>query len=314
VQALCASPGDVVLTRNPTYIGITGVAALAGIDLVPLDDGAGNTADAIEHAVRNLSAQGRRPRALYLIPSFDNPTGTTLSADERVAILEACQRHRIVVLEDNPYGMFRFEGEAPPPMAALDRHGAVVYLGTYSKTLCPAVRIGCAVVPETLFGDAAASRALIGELGVRKSFITVNSSQLNQALVGGVLLAEQGSLERLVAPARHHYRRNRDHFLARLAAEFPAGCEVGWNRPEGGFFLTLELPFAFGEREVFRCAQDYQVVPLPMSFFALDGSQDKRVRMAFSNVSEAQITAGVAQFARFVRDTVAAMPRREGRA
>jgi (S)-3,5-dihydroxyphenylglycine transaminase len=302
VQALCSAPGDVVLTRNPTYIGITGIAALAGIELVPLDDGAGDTAGAIERAVGMLAAEGRRARALYLIPSFDNPTGDTLSTAERVAIIDACRRHGIVVLEDNPYGMFRFEGVAPPPMAALDRHGVVVYLGTYSKTLCPAVRIGCAVVPETLFGDAAASRALIAQLGVRKSFVTVNSSQLNQALVGGVLLAEQGSLERIVAPARQHYRRNRDLFVARLAEEFPAGCGVSWNCPEGGFFLTLELPFAFGQTEVARCADEFQVVPLPMSFFALDDSQDRRVRMAFSNVSEAQIATGVAQFARFVHE------------
>lgn len=311
VQALCTAPGDVVLTRNPTYIGITGVAALAGIDLVPLAGGAVDNAAAIDHAVRILAAEGRRPRALYLIPSFDNPTGTTLSAAERVAILDACHRHRIVVLEDNPYGMFRFEGIAPPPMVALDRHGVVVYLGTYSKTLCPAVRIGCAVVPETLFGDVAASRELVAQLGVRKSFGTVNSSQLNQAMIGGVLLAEEGSLKRLVEPARRHYRRNRDLFVGRLAEEFSAGCGVRWNCPEGGFFLTLELPFAFGQREVARCADEYGVVPMPMAFFALDDSQDFRVRMAFSNVSEAQIVAGVAQFARFVHDELAATQRRE---
>ncbi|WP_243412342.1 PLP-dependent aminotransferase family protein [Cognatiluteimonas telluris] len=308
VQALCVQPGDVVLTRNPTYIGITGVATLADVDLVALDEGAGSVAEAIGRAARTLAAQGRRARALYLIPSFDNPTGATLSQTERLAILDVCQRYRIVVLEDNPYGMFRYEGEAAPSMATLDQHGVVVYLGTYSKTLCPAVRIGCAVVPETLFGDAGASRALLDDLGMRKSFVTVNSSQLNQALVGGVLLAEQCSLERLVAPARHHYRIHRDHLLGRLAAEFPNGCGVSWNRPEGGFFLTLELPFAFGQEQVSHCAENYQVIPLPMSFLALDGSQDRRVRMAFSNVSEAQIDAGVSRFADFVRETVAATP------
>jgi (S)-3,5-dihydroxyphenylglycine transaminase len=314
VHALCTASGDVVLTRNPTYIGITGIAALAGIDLVPLDGDAENTASAIERAVLTLAAEGRHPRALYLIPSFDNPTGTTLPAADRLAIIDTCARHRIVVLEDNPYGMFGFEGIAPPPMAPLDRHGVVVYLGTYSKTLCPAVRIGCAVVPETLFGDAAASRELVAQLGVRKSFLTVNSSQLNQALVGGVLLAEQGSLKRLVAPARHHYRRNRGLLIAQLEEQFPLGSDVAWNRPEGGFFLTLELPFAFGQHEVARCADEYQVVPMPMSFFALDDSQNHRVRMAFSNVSEAQIVTGVARFARFVHETRGVKQRREARA
>jgi (S)-3,5-dihydroxyphenylglycine transaminase len=197
--------------------------------------------------------------------------------------------------------MFRFEGEAHPPLAALDVWGCVIYLGTYSKTLCPSVRVGCLVVPETLFGDAAASREFVRQVGERKSFLTTNTSQFNQALVGGVLLAEQGSLRRIIQPALEHYRRNRDVLIDCLTAAFAKERErIFWNHPHGGFFLSMELPFEFCHSEVVDCAREYDVIPMPMSFFALDGSQRTRVRFAFSNIMPEAIEQGIERFARFV--------------
>lgn len=300
VQGLCSEPTDALLVRNPTYIGATGAASLARVDVIALDHRAGiDCASGLRDAIVRAERQGKRPRALYLVPQFDNPTGEVLSTRERRSILEICAANRIVVLEDNPYGMFRFEGERDPPMAALDVHGCVIYLATYSKTLCPAVRVGCAVLPETLFGDDAASRALATELAERKSFLTVNTSQFNQALVGGVLLAQEGSLARLVEPARARYRCNRDLMLASLEHAFASSC-VTWNRPKGGFFLSLELPFPFDANDVRECAADYGVIVMPMSFFALDDSQQRRVRFSFSNLAPEQVERGIASFARYV--------------
>ncbi len=300
IQALCSGPTDTLLVRNPTYIGATGAASLAGVDVIALDNRAGiDCASGLLDAIVLAERQGQRPRALYLVPQFDNPTGEVLSTHERRHILEICAANRIVVLEDNPYGMFHFEGGRDLPMAALDVHGCVIYLATYSKTLCPAVRVGCAVLPETLFGDAAASRALATGLTERKSFLTVNTSQLNQALVGGVLLAHEGSLERLAEPARALYRRNRDLMLASLERAF-ASSLVTWNRPRGGFFLSLDLPFPFDANDAVECAADYSVIVMPMSFFALDDSQRQRVRLSFSNVTPEQLEHGIASFARYV--------------
>lgn len=302
MSALCSTPGDVVLARNPTYIGVTGVADLTGIDLVPLVDRGNDWSGSLRSTVAALKAKGQRARALYLIPEFDNPTGNVMPGSDRADVLAFCAEQRIVVLEDNPYGMFRFEGERLPPLAAQDRHGAVIYLGTYSKTLCPAVRVGCAVLPSTLFGDRAAARALYAHLAERKSFGTVNTSQLNQALVGGVLLDQQLSLAELTRAPREHYRHNRDVLLAELDRAFADHPEVHWNCPQGGFFLSLNLPFEFGQREVLRCAEKYQVIPMPMQFFALDASCQNQVRLAFSNLSADEIAAGVSRFAGFVAE------------
>ena len=301
--SLCPGKNDVVIARDPTYIGMTGVADLHGIEIVPLhatDDAL--LADELQAVAESLRLQGKRARALYLIPEFDNPTGAVLSLGARHALLDVCAKQRIAVLEDNPYGMFRYEGERLPTLYALDANGCVIYLFTYSKTLCPAVRVGGALVPDTLFGDAKAARALVAELGERKSFLTVNTSQLNQALIGGVLLSQQGTLRELIAPQLNHYRSNRDLLLAALEREFGDERDaVHWNRPQGGFFLTMKLPFRFGQAEVLQCAREQHVIPMPLTFFSLSGTCQDSIRLAFSNVEPSLIGEGVARLGQFVR-------------
>ncbi|MEO8153218.1 MAG: PLP-dependent aminotransferase family protein [Rhizobacter sp.] len=305
VTTLCEGPDDVLLVRSPTYIGITGVADLNGIEMVPFScDEHQDVATQLLGAIVAAEARGKRPRALYLVPDFDNPTGVVLTHEEREAVITVCAQHGIVVLEDNPYGLFRFEGEAVARMAALDQQGCVVYLGTYAKTLCPALRVGFAIVPPTLFGDAGAARALMGRLSQAKSFVTVNTSQITQAIVGGVLLAEDFSLARRIEPAIDFYRRNRDAMLEALEAAFPIDVGVRWNRPQGGFFLAVTLPIDFGHAQAHECARE-GVVTMPLSFFALNDAENRRVRLAFSNSDPERVREGVARFGRYVRRLLA---------
>jgi (S)-3,5-dihydroxyphenylglycine transaminase len=303
IQALCGHATDVIIVRNPCYIGITGAAHGCGIDLVAIDPPPGQSyAQALEKLVKELKALGRTPRAFYLTADFDNPTGSVLSMADRLAILTTCATYRIALLEDNPYGMFCFDGDRLPPMAALDREGVVIYLGTYSKTICPALRIGCIVIPQRLFGDQVASQRLAADLTQRKSFLTVNTSQFNQAVVGGVLLLENCSLLRLAKEATDYYRRNRDVLLGSLANAFDIlGDDIAWNCPSGGFFLTADLPFIFDRNEAIKCAEKFDVILMPMSFFTLDGSRKTSIRIAFSNLECAEITLGVERFSDFVR-------------
>jgi (S)-3,5-dihydroxyphenylglycine transaminase len=305
LPALCPLPSDVLLVCNPTYIGMTGVAADHRIALHALPQHE-DPAAAIEQAVAQLREQGRQARALYLIPDFDNPTGRVLDLRSRRAILAACARHRIVVLEDNAYGMFRYEGETLPPLAALDDAGCVIFLTTFSKTLSPALRTGAAILPDTLFGERAARVALWERLVQRKSFVTVNTSPLTQAIVAGMLLGEGGSLRRWVQPMLDHYSASRDAMLDALATHLaPVSRGITWNRPAGGFFLTVDLPFEFDAQAVTECATGHGVIVMPMSFFALDASQNQRIRLAFSAMSEAQIRTGVAGLAAYVEHRLA---------
>ncbi|WP_352957875.1 PLP-dependent aminotransferase family protein [Mesorhizobium sp. M1156] len=248
-----------------------------------------------------MRRNGRRARALYLIPDFDNPTGRVLDKASRCDILQVCARNRIIVLEDNPYRLFRYEGDEIPPMAALDEAGSVIYLSTFSKTLSPALRVGAAILPDTIFGDARACRALWENLVQRKSFITLNTSHITQAIVAGVLMEQAVSLRGWIRPALDWYRSNRDVMVRQLDSVFsPFPEQIRWNRPSGGFFLSLDLPFRFGADSADECARCDNVIVMPMSFFALDNSQDCRIRLAFSAVTPEQIRTSVTGLGRYV--------------
>ncbi|WP_108521627.1 PLP-dependent aminotransferase family protein [Bradyrhizobium algeriense] len=301
LPALCPESSDVLLVCNPTYIGAIGAANAARVPIAALSNSASCVADAIESAVVQLGRNGRRARATYLIPDFDNPTGRVLDVVARREILEVCAKHRIVVLEDNPYGPFRYEGDAVPPMAVLDEVGSVIYLSTFSKTLSPALRVGAAILPDTIFGDAGACRTLWEDLVQRKSFGTVNTSQISQAIVAGLLIEQRTSLRGWIRPALDWYRANRDLMLCQLDDVFsPLSDQVRWNRPAGGFFLTLDLPFRFDANTADECATHYNVIVMPMSFFALDNSQDCRIRLAFSSVTPEQISTAVRGLGHYV--------------
>lgn len=298
---LCPEIGDVVLVRNPTYIGITGAAAATAVELRALDNTIVGIDAQIEQAIEQLATESKRARAIYLVPNFDNPTGEVLSLEERKTILTVCARHRLVVLEDNPYGMYRYEGGIIPPMAKLDEVGCVIYLSTYSKTIAPAVRIGAATLPETLFGDRAMRVALFDAIVERKSFVTVNTSPLCQAMVGGLLMERDCSLRDWLRPAVDACRRNRDAMLAQLAECFPAdGMSVCWNHPKGGFFLCLDVPLRFDAQAVAECATQEGVIVMPMAFFSLDATQDHRIRLAFSATEPEHIHAGIMALSRFI--------------
>lgn len=301
LPTLCPDPGDTLLVLNPTYIGATAIARASGIQVFPIPNGYTDLLEGIDFAVRTLHQNGRRPRVLYLIPTFDNPTGRVLDESVRRALLSLCVRYRIVILEDNPYGMFRYDSVAIAPMAALDESGCVIYLSTFSKTIAPALRIGAATLPRTLFGDRGASATLWNSLVQRKSYLTVNTSQITQAIVGGLLLSQNGSLQRWVQAPLAWYRNNRDAMLRELDSVLPSvSSRIRWNRPSGGFFIAMDLPFRFNGNAAAECAAEDGVIVMPMSFFALDNSQDHRIRLSFSAVDPEQIRVGISSLARYL--------------
>jgi (S)-3,5-dihydroxyphenylglycine transaminase len=288
-------PGrDVLLVGEPNYIGITGMAAILGIQVVPVSaDDDGTDLAELERAVDRIRRDGKRPRAFYDIPDFHNPLGTRMPLDARRRLLGLAERHSLLLIEDNAYGMFAYDGVRMPTLRALDVASRVIYLGTFSKTLYPGLRVGYAILPD---------RAQAEALATVKSLTSVNTSPLLQAVVGGSLLRSDGSLAEVCRAKVSFYRNNRDRMLRALEREL-AGAAT-WNEPAGGFFVTVALPFDFGDAELVRCAQDYRVVVAPMAYFSLTGGRRRQIRLSFSYVSEAQIDEGVARLAAFVRDEV----------
>jgi (S)-3,5-dihydroxyphenylglycine transaminase len=295
---------DVLLTSDPTYIGITGVARLFGIRVLPLpSDNKGLDPEQIEDSIASCMPSGR-PRALYDIPNFNNPLGTKLSTTRKLKVVEVCRKLGILLIEDNPYGMFTYEGEQPLTIKSMDRDGTVLYIGTFSKTILPGLRVGYLVADQRI---ASSGVVMAEELGKVKSLMTVNTSPLMQAAVGGVLLKNDYSLRNIMRPKIAALRQKRDAMLQSLSEDFAElAPQVTWNEPSGGFFVTMSLPFRFGREEMTLCAAQYGVIVCPMSLFAVGGGRECEVRLAFSYVSEDEIRHGVSFFAQFVRDRATA--------
>lgn len=297
---------DALLSADPTYIGITGMARILGVPVVPVaSDGDGVTVEGVVAAIESARARGKRPRALYLVPDFSNPLGGSLPVERRHRLLALAARHGMLVFEDNPYGMFAYDGAPAPTMKSLDREARVIYLGTFSKTVFPGLRVGYLVADQRVEPSGA---LLADELSKVKSLATVNTSPLLQAVVGGLLLAHGGSIRPLVEEKLPYYRTNRDRMLERLEDAFGGEPGITWNRPAGGFFLTVDLPFRFDEACLRAAAAEHGVVVCPMSLFSLEPGREHQIRLSFSYVTVDQIDDGVTRLARFVRDQAARSP------
>ncbi len=303
-------PGrDTLLVSDPAYIGVTGAASILGIPLQPVPTGDdGLDLDALVACVADVRAAGRVPRALYDIPDFHNPLGVTTPLEVRHRLLELAHEHALLVIEDNPYGTFAYEGERLPTLKSLDRRHDVVYIGTFSKTLLPGLRLGYVVADQPVAG-APANTLLAHELSKVKSMVSVTTSPLLQAIVAGTLIERDFSLLEANRERVAHYRANRDHMLAALEHYFGRdellAARVTWNRPSGGFFLTVTLPFPFDDDCLRTCAERYGVICCPMTYFSLAPGRERQIRLSFSYVTHDEIDAGIRSLHRFVRDRVA---------
>ncbi len=303
---------DVLLVSDPTYIGITGLATILGVPLWPIATGDRGLEPAdLEAAIAQVKRSGKRPKALYDIPDFNNPLGTTMPLEARERLLDVAREQEVLIFEDNPYGMFSYDQDPMPTLKALDRveEPVVVYLGSFSKTLFPGLRLGYLVADQRVCSSGGAEAGLLAEeLSRVKSLTAVNTPPLAQAIAGGILQRNGGSLQSLVARKVAFYKTNRDTMLAGLerltdAAGLAPGT-VRWNRPGGGFFLTVSLPFEFDDACLQSCAQDYGVICCPMSFFSLRPGREHEIRLSFSYVTGEQIEEGIRRLARFVGDKV----------
>jgi (S)-3,5-dihydroxyphenylglycine transaminase len=289
---------DVLLVSDPTYVGITGLARLLGIRVMPVATGQDGLDPAVvEAAILEVGRSGRA-RALYDIPDFNNPLGTSMPRAHRERLLDVCRRHDVLIIEDNPYGMFAYDGDRQPTLKSLDADRSVLYIGSFAKTICPGLRLGYLLADQPV---TPGGHTLATELSKVKSLITVNTPPLMQALAASALTRAGGSLEPLVAPMRAQYRRHRDAMVAGLAAAAErVDHRITWTVPAGGFFLTVTLPFAFGAAELQECAAHYGVIVSPMQMFCLDVERSRQIRLSFSSVEPPTIATGIERLARFI--------------
>ncbi|MEV6133400.1 PLP-dependent aminotransferase family protein [Streptomyces violaceusniger] len=306
LRALRAREQDVLLAVEPSYVGLTGAARLLDMPVHPVREGAeGVDLTHLVARIRELRATGRRPRALYVVPDFCNPTGVTMSVDDRHRLLRIAAEEGVLLLEDNPYGIFRAFGERLPTLKALDTGQWVVYVGSLAKTGFPGARVGF-VVADQRVTDAGSGQGLFAdELSKIKSMVTVNTSAVSQAAIGGMLLEHEGSLVRANTRQVAIYRRNLTRLRKALQERLGGIPGVSWNAPDGGFFLLLTVPFPVDDTLLEESAARHGVLWTPLSHFYPDAAPRRQMRLSFSALTTAQIDEGVDRLHALIQERMA---------
>ncbi|MEU3920778.1 aminotransferase class I/II-fold pyridoxal phosphate-dependent enzyme [Streptomyces sp. NPDC029004] len=307
LRALFARPEDTLLVSSPCYVGITGAARLLEVAMRSVPEGeAGPDPDAVLAAVCETRAAGGRPRALYVVPDFANPSGASMSVAARERLLEIAAQEDLLILEDDPYGFFVRAGSARPTLKALDRDRRVIHLGSFSKTALPGARVGYVIADQEVIGPTGERSLLADQLSKIKSMTTVNTSAVSQAVIGGLLIESDCRLRAANADAIAFYRTNLDTLLGELERHFPAerrrDLGIDWNQPDGGFFLVVNVPFVADAKALEHSAQNYGVLWTPMSSFYLDGGGDTQLRLSCSALDPDGIAEGVSRLAAFIAD------------
>jgi len=289
LRALIRDPRDVLLVSSPCYVGITGAARLLDVAVEPVPE---HDLAAVRAVAARVRAEGRRPRALYLVPDFANPSGRRLTLAEREHLLALAAEEGLLLLEDNPYGLFGSADEHPPTLKALDSEQRVVYLGSFAKTCFPGARVGYVVADQLVTGAGGDATLLADALAKLKSMTTVNTSPLAQAVIGGMLVASGCRLRVATAERVARHRQRLAALTTALAREF-AGQPVTWNVPEGGFFLVMTVPYTADEAALARSGRDHGVLWTPMSYFYPGGGGEHQLRLSCSYLEPDAIDEGV---------------------
>jgi len=284
-------PGDVVVAEGPTYPGAASVFTSYQADVVQIDmDSDGMRVDLLEDALDQLDREGRRPKFIYTVPSFQNPAGVTMSEPRRRRLVEVAHDRELLVLEDNPYGLLRYEGEPPTPLLSLDGGVYVMYLGTFSKILSPGIRLGWVVAPPPV----------LEKINLGKQAADLCTSTLSQLMVQAYFA--EGRWREYVDSLTEIYRARRDTMLDALADHFPP--QADWTRPSGGLFIWATLPDFIDTTDLLARALRENVAFVPGEAAFLDGRGRSAMRLNFSGSDEDAIREGIRRIGEVVTEQV----------
>jgi 2-aminoadipate transaminase len=281
VAKILIDKGSRVLVETPTYLG----ALQAFTPMEPEFVSIASNAEGID--VDDLRTKAAQARFLYILPNFQNPTGNTMSEARRVQLSAVAAQLGLPILEDNPYGDLWFDAPPPAPLTARNPDGCI-YMGSFSKTLAPGLRLGFLVAPKALYP----------KLLQAKQAADLHTPSFNQRMVAEVL--KDGFLDRHVPTIRALYKAQRNAMLAALEKNI-AGTGVQWNKPDGGMFLWIKLPHGMNAVDLLPKAVERNVAFVPGAAFYSDAAQHNTLRLSFVTASAEQIDEGVAALAQVVK-------------
>lgn len=283
--------GDAIITASPTYLGALQAFAASGADVYGAEsDENGVTAQGIEARLQQLRAAGKMCKFIYLVPDFQNPTGTTIPQQRRIEILELAKKYNTLIVEDSPYRQVRFEGKAPDTFYRLDKgQGNVITLFTFSKVFVPGFRLGYVLGPAEV----------IQRFVILKQAMDLCTSPILQLATAAYL--KQGYLQRHIEKIVHAYKEKRDHMLQLLAQYMPP--EVTWTKPEGGLFLWVTVPPCIDTQKMLHTAIQEQHVAYVagVDFYPPRDGKHNNLRLNFSYSTFEQIEEGIKRLAATIK-------------
>lgn len=289
------NPGDHIVVENPTYVGALQALNAYGAEYIPVPtDEEGMVTSELEKSLRSS------PKFIYVLPNFQNPTGVTLSFERRLQLIELSEKYGVPIIEDDPYGQLRFEGDNLPPIEVLDSQtraqggcysGNVIYTSTFSKTLSPGIRLAWVIAPPEV----------IHKLVLAKQGTDLHTATFNQMIAYEV--GKNGFINEHVKYIRKIYKERRDIMLDTLEEHMPEG--VKWTHPEGGLFLWMTLPECIDSRELLTEALKFKVAFVPGCSFFADGSHPNTMRLNFSYASPDLINEGIGRLAKAIKQFIA---------
>ena len=285
VGKLFLDPGDVVLCESPSYLGALNAfnAYQPKFVEVPTDNGG-----LLPEELDKILSTTDRCKFIYVIPDFQNPTGRTWSLERRKKFMEVINKHNLPVLEDNPYGELRYEGEILPSLKSLDTKGLVMFLGTFSKIFCPGLRLGW----------VACEHELLTQFVKIKQSADLHTSNFDQGVADAYMDAYD--LDAHVKEIVALYKHRRDLILESMEKYLPAGTE--WTHPEGGLFLWLTFPEGVSARKVFAKCIEMKVAGVIGDAFYPNQKTDRSMRINYSNMPDDRIVEGIQRMAKAIKE------------
>jgi 2-aminoadipate transaminase len=291
VSKVFLDPNDIIIVEMPSYMG--GLQAFnayrAKLVGVPQDN-EGMRVDLLEKALVKLDRHSRKPKFIYVVPDFQNPSGVTMTLERRKRLLELAHEHEVPMIEDSPYRDLRFAGDFVPMIYSLDKENYVIALGTFSKLLCPGLRLAWITAPTEWMERMVAA----------KQSMDLSSPIFTQLMVAEYL--KRGLLPQQVEQIRKLYAKKRGVMINALQRYMPKGVE--WTEPEGGLFLWVKLPKRMDTTALFPKAVENKVAYVIGSAFHCNGKGQNTMRLNFSYPSEAQIEEGIKRLAKMIRENM----------
>lgn len=313
VSTICNRDNDVVIVEDPSYIGLSSFAKIFNYNIAGVEiDDEGINIGKLKNKIIETNRTGKKVKLLYVIPDYQNPSGCCMPIGNRLMLLELANKYNFLIIEDSVYNSFTYTQKRNPTLKSLDKYNRVIYVGSFSKSLFPGLRVGLIVADQQIENEYGETTLLVDEMAKVKAQITNNTSTVSQAILGGILLNTGYSLSEWNKPKYGSYRNKRDQMIASMdkyirSYENDWAADIRWNEPEGGFFIKMSLPFPVDIDSVFQCAGKYNVIFCPMRYFYLNTGGENELRLTFSNLSIGDIDLGVKQFAAYLKDRVSDM-------